>query len=57
PDWALPVPKLREDSPPGMRRFGFDLDGLPSGAKPDGAALKFTLTGGDRAYEFNVNLN
>lgn len=57
PDWALPVPKLREDSPPLLRRFSFDLEGLPSGAKPDGAALKFTLVGGDKAYEFNVNLN
>ena len=26
-------------------------------ANPDGAALKFTLVGGDKAYEFNVNLN
>jgi DsbC/DsbD-like thiol-disulfide interchange protein len=57
PDWALPVPKLLEDSPPGVKRFAFELDGLPPGASPDGAALKFTLVGGDRAYEFNVNLN
>jgi DsbC/DsbD-like thiol-disulfide interchange protein len=57
PDWALPVPKLAEHSPPGVRRFTFDLDGLPPGANPDGAALKLTLVGGDRSYEFNVNLN
>jgi DsbC/DsbD-like thiol-disulfide interchange protein len=57
PDWALPVPKLLEDSPPGVKRFAFELDGLPPGASPDGAALKFTLVGGDRAYEFNINLN
>ncbi|MBI5321541.1 protein-disulfide reductase DsbD domain-containing protein [Bradyrhizobium sp.] len=57
PDWALPIPKLLENSPPGVKRFAFELDGLPPGAKPDGAALKLTLTGGDRAYEFNVNLN
>ena len=57
PDWALPVPKLVENSPPGIRRFSFELDGLPPGANPDGAALKLTLVGGDRAYEFNVNLN
>ena len=57
PDWALPVPKLIENGPPGIRRFAFDLDGLPPGAKPEGAALKLTLVGGDRAYEFNVNLN
>jgi DsbC/DsbD-like thiol-disulfide interchange protein len=57
PDWALPVPKLVNDSPPGVKRFAFELDGLPPGASPEGAALKLTLVGGDRAYEFNVNLN
>jgi DsbC/DsbD-like thiol-disulfide interchange protein len=57
PDWALPVPKLLDQSPPGVKRFVFELDGLPPGASPDGAALKLTLVGGDRAYEFNVNLN
>jgi DsbC/DsbD-like thiol-disulfide interchange protein len=57
PDWALPVPKLLEHSPPGVKRFAFDLDGLPPGANPDGAALKLTLVGGERSYEFNVNLN
>jgi len=57
PDWALPVPTLLEPSPPGVRRFSFELDGLPPGANPEGAALKLTLVGGDRAYEFNINLN
>ncbi|OCK55686.1 protein-disulfide reductase DsbD domain-containing protein [Bradyrhizobium sp. LMTR 3] len=57
PDWALPVPKLVEQGPPGVKRFAFELDGLPPGASPEGAALKLTLVGGDRAYEFNVSLN
>jgi DsbC/DsbD-like thiol-disulfide interchange protein len=57
PDWALPVPKPVEPSPPGVKRFTFDLDGLPSGANPDGAALKLTLVGAEQSYEFNVNLN
>jgi DsbC/DsbD-like thiol-disulfide interchange protein len=57
PEWALPIPKMLEQSPPGVKRFAFELEGLPPGAKPDGAALKFTLVGGERAYEFNVNLN
>ena len=56
PDWALPVPKLLEHGPPGVERFAFELDGLPPGVNPEGAALKFTLAGGERAYEFNVNL-
>src|SRR5438105_9062063 len=57
PDWALPVPKLVEQSPPGFKRFAFELDGLPPGVSAEGAALKLTLVGGDRAYKFNVNLN
>jgi len=57
PDWALPIPKLVDHGPPGGKRFSFELDGLPPGASADGAALKLTLIGGDRAYEFNVNLN
>ncbi|MBA2398867.1 MAG: cytochrome C biogenesis protein [Bradyrhizobium sp.] len=56
PDWALPVPKLIEGAPSGAKRFIFELDGLPPGASADGAALKLTLVGGDKAYEFNVNL-
>src|SRR5579863_7788822 len=40
PDWGLPVPKLLEHGPPGVKRFGFELDGLPPGADPEGAALK-----------------
>src|SRR6201982_2244211 len=57
PDWGLPVPKLVEHSPPGVKRFSFQLDGVPPGANPDGAALKLTLVGGDRSYEFNINLD
>jgi DsbC/DsbD-like thiol-disulfide interchange protein len=57
PDWALPVPKLLAHGPAGVKRFAFDLEGLPPGASPEGAALKLTLVGGERAYEFNVNLN
>jgi DsbC/DsbD-like thiol-disulfide interchange protein len=57
PDWGLPVPKLLESSPPGIKRFAFDLDGVPPGTNPAGAALKLTLVSGDRAYEFNVTLD
>ena len=56
PDWALPVPKLVEHGPPGIKRFSFELDGVPPGVNPEGAALKLTLVGGDRSYEFNINL-
>lgn len=56
PDWGLPVPKLVAHSPPGIKRFAFQLDGVPPGVNPDGAALKLTLVGGDHSYEFNINL-
>ncbi|MCK1757866.1 cytochrome C biogenesis protein [Bradyrhizobium sp. 137] len=56
PDWALPIPAPVHHSPPDVKRFSFELDGLPPGAKPDGAALKFTLVGPDKSYEFNTNL-
>ena len=57
PDWGLPVPKPTDQGPPGVKRFSFQLDGVPPGVSPDGAALKLTLVGADRSYEFNVNLN
>jgi DsbC/DsbD-like thiol-disulfide interchange protein len=57
PDWGLPIPNQIEHSPTGVKRFAFELDGLPPGVKPDGAALKLTLVGGDRSYEFNINLD
>lgn len=56
PDWALPVPKLLKREPGGIQRFGFDLDGLPSGASADGAALKLTVAGSAGAYEVNATL-
>jgi DsbC/DsbD-like thiol-disulfide interchange protein len=56
PDWNLPIPNLLEHSPPGVKRFAFELDGLPPGADPEGAALKFTVVGGEHSYEFNINL-
>jgi DsbC/DsbD-like thiol-disulfide interchange protein len=56
PDWGLPVPKLLEHSPPGVKRFAFELEGVPPGINPEGAALKLTLVSGERSYEFNINL-
>src|SRR6202161_3247890 len=56
PDGGLPVPKLLEHSPPGVKRLTSELDGLPPDTNPEGAALKLTLVSGDRSYEFNINL-
>jgi DsbC/DsbD-like thiol-disulfide interchange protein len=49
PDWSLPPPEPAGDGEGGTRRFAFALDGLPPGAKPDGALLKLTLTGAPKA--------
>ncbi|MCG6207306.1 cytochrome C biogenesis protein [Rhodopseudomonas sp. HC1] len=57
PDWALPIPKRAPNAPEGVQRFTFALEGLPPGAHAEGAALRFTLVGPDKSYEFNVNLN
>jgi DsbC/DsbD-like thiol-disulfide interchange protein len=50
-DWALPLPEPVAGAPAGVRRFAFEIDGVPSGAKPDGAQLKLTaaVAGGTAA--------
>lgn len=56
PDWALPVPKLIKQGPSGIRQFAFNLEGMPSGATPEGAVLKLTLTSPGSAYEVVTTL-
>src|SRR5437660_8598219 len=34
PYWNLPIPNLVENGPPGVKRFAFELDGLPPGTDP-----------------------
>ena len=45
------------DAPPGVRRFSFDLDGMPPGTKPDGATLLLTAVSGDQAIEVPFRLD
>jgi DsbC/DsbD-like thiol-disulfide interchange protein len=56
PEWALPVPEPVAGAPAGLHRFAFALDGLPPGAKADGALLTFTLTSGTGAIEVKTPL-
>jgi len=56
PDWSLPLPQ-QTAADGGIRRFAFDLDGLPPGANPDGAALTFTAVSGDEAIEVTAHLD
>jgi DsbC/DsbD-like thiol-disulfide interchange protein len=55
-DWALPVPDPIGGGPLGLRRFVFELDGLPPGADAAGAQLRFTLVSGEKAIEVTTNL-
>lgn len=57
PDWALPLPEKIEGAPSGQQRFAFDLDGLPAGAKPEGAMLRLTVVAGDQAIEAAIRLD
>ena len=54
PDWALPQPIAAAGE---LRRFAFDISGIPPGAKPEGSQLKFTAVAGDQAIEVQVRLD
>jgi DsbC/DsbD-like thiol-disulfide interchange protein len=57
PDWALPIPSPVADAPAGLRRFAFDLDGLPPGAAPKGAMLRLTAVSEEAAIEVTTALD
>ena len=57
PDWALPLPQPIAGAPAGVTRFAFDLAGLPSDAKTEGAVLTLTAVAGDRAIEVTTRLD
>lgn len=50
-DWALPLPDPIDRPSTGLRRFSFEIDGLPPGAEAAGAVLRLTLVAGERAIE------
>jgi DsbC/DsbD-like thiol-disulfide interchange protein len=50
PEWSLPLPEMI-GTEPGVRRFAFKLDGLPPGARAEGAALTLTAVSPDDAVE------
>jgi DsbC/DsbD-like thiol-disulfide interchange protein len=57
PEWALPVPMAVTGAPAGLRRFAFELDGAPPGAKYDGAAITLTAVAGEHAIEVTTRLD
>ena len=56
-DWALPLPEPIAGAPEGMKRFTFDLDGLPPGARAKGALLKLTAVSPGTAIEVAAHLD
>lgn len=56
-DWALPLPMPVPGAPAGQRRFAFDLDGLPTGAKAEGTELTLTAVAGESAIEVKAHLD
>jgi hypothetical protein len=56
-DWALPVPEPVAGAPAGLQRFAFELDGLPPGAKAEGATLRLTAVSGEQAIEVEYRLD
>lgn len=57
PDWSLPLPEPVESVAGGMRRFAFDVDGVPPGASIAGAKIKLTLVAGEKAIEVTTDLD
>jgi DsbC/DsbD-like thiol-disulfide interchange protein len=55
-EWALPVPTPVAGAGAGEQRFAFALDGLPPGARPNGAELKLTAVAGGQAIEVAFRL-
>ena len=59
PDWTLPLPQPITSAPsnaPELRRFTFDLDGLPPGANTNDVTLILTAVSPDNAIEVSTAL-
>jgi DsbC/DsbD-like thiol-disulfide interchange protein len=57
PQWALPLPAAIEGARVGIKRFTFDLDGAPPGAKYEGALITLTAVGDRGAIEVATRLD
>lgn len=57
PQWALPLPEPVPGAPAGLQRFGFALDGLPTGVDASGARITITGVAGDSAVEVGFRLD
>jgi DsbC/DsbD-like thiol-disulfide interchange protein len=55
-EWSLPLPEP-SGTAGDLRRFTFDLDGMPPGAQARGVTLTFTAVSNDDAIEVPVHLD
>jgi DsbC/DsbD-like thiol-disulfide interchange protein len=56
-DWSLPLPAPADGAAAGLKRFTFELDGAPPGAKYEGADLTLTAVTDGRAIEVPIHLD
>lgn len=56
-DWSLPLPAATDGGAGGLRRFTFELDGAPPGAKYEGAQLTLTAVTDGAAIEVPIHLD
>jgi hypothetical protein len=52
----LPLPQLDTTAAAGVRRFAFELDGVPPGAELDRAPLRLTVVSDVAAIEVTAHL-
>jgi DsbC/DsbD-like thiol-disulfide interchange protein len=55
--WSLPLPEPVAGAPPGIMRFAFALDGIPTDAKTAGAQVTLTAVSGTDAVEVSFYLD
>jgi DsbC/DsbD-like thiol-disulfide interchange protein len=57
PQWALPLPAPADGAPAGVKRFAFDIDGVPPGASDRGALVTLTAVTPGHAIEVAIHLD
>jgi DsbC/DsbD-like thiol-disulfide interchange protein len=57
PQWALPLPAPVEGAPAGVKRFAFDIEGVPPGASDRGALVTLTAVTPGHAIEVAIRLD
>ena len=57
PQWALPVPEPIDGAPSGLKRFAFELDGVPPGESDRNALITLTAVAPGQAIEVAIRLD